>query len=85
MDRRGIEDQQREIVDEAYEIQRVMEKIDALTDLAKGRMARAVQTAEQASGALARGSTGEAAPKAGEAAAMFRELAAHVEGLLAAE
>ena len=85
MNRREIEDQQQEIVDEANAIQRVMSNVDALTELARGRMARAVQTAEQASGALARGSTGEAAPKTGEAAAMFRELAAHVEGLSAAE
>ena len=85
MERRELELLQRAIADEAYDIQRVMEGIDRLTELAQTRMQRAAGKAEQASGALARGATDEAREASREAGAMFGELAEHVEGLLGPE
>jgi len=83
--RREIEDLQQEIVDEAFAVEQVMQRIDALTELARSRMARATEKAEQVSDALMQGDSEQAAKAAGEAEPMFRELAQHVEGLLAEE
>lgn len=79
------EEMQREIVDEAHAVERVLDRVEARSELATSRMDRATEKAEQVSDALARGNSKEAARAAGEAEPMFRELAQHVEGLLAEE
>jgi hypothetical protein len=85
MDRQELERLQDEIVSEAYAVQQVMEALDDLTTLARSRMDGSTKKAEQASDALARGNSDEAAEAANEAGRGFRQLAEHVEGLLAGE
>ena len=85
MNREEVENLQRDIVDEAYDVAGIMEGIDELSELAGTRMDRATKRAEQASSALARGNPEEAAQAAGDAVPMFEELARHVEGLLGRE
>ncbi len=70
---------------DAYEAQRLLEGLKGTTELARSRMRRGTQNAEDASGALARGDMEAAREAAGEAGGRFRELARHVEGLTAAE
>ncbi|NQT15792.1 MAG: hypothetical protein HQ582_23755, partial [Planctomycetes bacterium] len=82
-DHKDMDDLQREIVDEAHAVERVLDRVEARSELATSRMDRATEKAEQVSDALARGNSKEAARAAGEAEPMFRELAQHVEGLLA--
>jgi hypothetical protein len=81
-ERGQLEQAQREIVNEAYDIERIMKGLDELPDLAGTRMEQATKKAEQVSGALARGDSKEAAQAAGEAVDMFRELARQVDGVL---
>jgi hypothetical protein len=76
---------QADIVAEAADIQKVMEKINGLSDLAKSRIADALKTAEAASGSLERGDSKEASKAADKASGMFRELARNVEALAAGE
>jgi hypothetical protein len=76
---------QADIVAEAADIQRVMEKINGMSDLAKARIAEALKTAETGAGALERGESKEASQAAEKATGMFRELARNVEALAAAE
>lgn len=76
---------QKEIVDEAHAVRHVLDRVEARSDLATSRMDQATEKAEQVADALARGNSEEAARAAGEAEPMFRELAQHVEGLLAEE
>jgi len=83
--RQELKRQQQKTVEEAYAIRRSMEDIKALTTLPRERMARAATRAEQVSDALTRGNSMEASRAAEEAESMFRELAEHVEGLLAEE
>lgn len=83
LDRRGLEQRQYEIVLDAHEVQRMMSGLESMTELAQSRMARSTKRAEDVSGALARGDTGEARKAAGEASGMFKELARHVAGLSA--
>ncbi len=83
--RQELEDRQADIVAEATELQRQMEGIDGITNLAKERMKAATETADAASGALVRRDAEEAAEQAGDAAGQFRELARQVAGLLAGE
>ena len=85
MDRGQVEELQREIVDEAYDLTQVMAGIEGLSELARTRMDGATEKAEQASSALARGNTPEATEASRQAGVMFGELAEHVEGLLARE
>ncbi len=85
MDRDELEDLQHEVVGEAHAIQRIMQDLDEVTELARSRMAEATKRAEQAAGALARGNSDEAAKASDEAGRGFRQLAEHVDGLLAGE
>lgn len=83
--RQEIEEQQLDIAMEAVELQKLMQSMDAVTDLARERMDAAAEKTDAASGALTRGNTGEAAEEAQEAAEMLRGLSRHVQGLLAEE
>src|SRR5262249_40190865 len=83
--REEIVQKQADIAAEAADVQRVMDKINGITDLAKGRIDAAVKAAQQGSDALERGDSKEAASVAGKTTAMFRELARQVEALAAAE
>jgi hypothetical protein len=83
--RQELEDRQADIVAEATELQRQMEGIDGITNLARERMKAATEDADAASGALVRRDVEEAAEQAGDAAGQFRELARQVAGLLAGE
>ena len=85
VDRQQLEQRQRDVVLDAYEAQRLLEGLKGTTELARSRMQRGTQNAEDASGALARGDMEAAREAAGEAGGRFRELARHVEGLTAAE
>jgi hypothetical protein len=85
MNRDEIVQKQVDVVAEAADIQKAMEKLNGLSDLAKSRIAEGVKTAERASGSLERGDSKDAAAAADKAAGMFRELARNVEGLAAAE
>ena len=85
MNRDEIVQKQAEVVAEAAEIQKDMEKINGLSELAKSRIAEGLKTAERAAGSLERGDSKDAADAAGKASEMFRELARNVEGLAAAE
>ncbi len=80
-----IEDRQADIVTRAMDLQSVMNGIDEITELAKVRMARAIELADAASGALTRGNSAEATDPAGDAADAFRELSRQVAVLLANE
>jgi hypothetical protein len=83
--REELVQKQADIVAEAADIQKVMEKINGLSDLAKSRIAEALKTAETASGSLDRGESKEASKAAEKASGMFRELARNVEALAAGE
>jgi hypothetical protein len=80
-----LEQRQRDIVLDAYEAERIMQGLEGMTELARSRMRRGTQEAEEASGALARGDRDAAREAAGEAGGEFRELARHVEGLTASD
>jgi len=83
--REEIVQKQADIVVEAADIQRVMEKMSGLSDLAKGRIEAALKTAQAGADALDRGDSKAAAQSAGKATEMFQELARNVEALAAAE
>ncbi len=85
MDGGQLEQIQSEIVHEAYDIERAMQRIDGLSELARTRMDGATKKAEQVSSALSRGNSPEATEASRQASAMFSELAEHVEGLLSRE
>ncbi len=76
---------QADIAAEAGELQRLVEKLKDVSDLAKSRMAESLKTAERAAGSLERGDSKDAGEAAGKASGMFRELARNVEGLGAKE
>ena len=76
-------ERQEQIADKARELEEKLKKLEAASDLAKVRMAKAAETAEKASGALARGNTKEATETAKAGAAMLHELARQVKGELA--
>ena len=57
-------DRRRKIADKAHELDEKLKKLEMASDLAKARMANAAETAEKASGALARGNTNEATENA---------------------
>ncbi len=81
--RQELEQRQYEIVLDAYEIQKLMEGTESMTELAEGRMARSIKEAEAASEAMLRGDTDTARESAGEASRSLKELARHVAGLTA--
>ncbi len=83
IDRRQLEQRQHEIVLDAYELQQMMQNIDKLTELARRRMTRGTQRAEESANALARGDSDTARESAGDARRQFSELARHVAGLSA--
>ena len=80
---RDLKERQRDIVLDAYEAEKLMAALGDMTELARSRMRRGTEDAEQASDALARGDKGTARDAAGKAGGVFRELAQHVEGLTA--
>jgi hypothetical protein len=81
--RREAVERQEKIADRARELEEKLKKLDVASDLAKLRMAKAVETTEKASGALARGNTKEATATAKDGAAMLHELARQVKGEIA--
>jgi hypothetical protein len=83
--REELEQKQRDIALTAYELQKAVEKLQGLSELAKQRLTDATKGAENVENALARGQSEEAAKEAGKTAGMFKELARNVEGLLAEE
>jgi hypothetical protein len=83
--REELAQKQADIAAEAASIQRAMDKINGISDLAKGRIAEGLKTAEQGAAALERGDSKEAEKAAEKASGMFRELAKNVEALAAAE
>ncbi|MEX0585480.1 MAG: DUF4175 family protein, partial [Pirellulales bacterium] len=83
--RNDIESRQIGVVVDAEALNRLMETLEDLTDLARARMQEAIKTADEASAGLTRGDTPLASGLARKAAGQFRELARHVEGLLAGE
>ncbi|HKI17294.1 MAG TPA: DUF4175 family protein, partial [Isosphaeraceae bacterium] len=83
--RREAMERQEQIADKARELEEKLKKLEAASDLAKVRMAKAAEAAEKASGALARGNTKEATETAKGGAAMLHELARQLKGELARE
>ena len=83
--RREATERQVQIADKLRELEEKLKKVEVASDLAKARMANAAETAEKASGALARGNTSEATESAKAAAAKLHELARQVKGELARE
>jgi len=83
--RREAIERQEQIADKARELEEKLKKLEAASDLAKARMAKAAEATEKASGALARGNTKEATETAKGGAAMLHELARQVKGELARE
>ena len=84
-DRRDAIERQEKIADMARDIEERLKKLEAASNLAKARMAKAAETTEKAAGALARGGTKEAKETAKAGAAMLHELARQVKGELAKE
>ena len=80
-----LEDQQLDIAAEAREIERVMARLNGVSDLAKERIAAAAKVAEDSANAVGRGQMEDAKSGAGAAREQFRELADQVRGLLAQE
>lgn len=78
-------EKQADIAAEAAELQKVVDKMKDLSDLAKSRMTESLKTAERAASSLERGDSKDAGEAAGKASGMFRELARNVEGLAAKE
>lgn len=85
VDRRAIAEKQEEITDEVRALEERLKRIEAASDLAKARMARAAEEVEKASGALARGNSKEASEEAKAGAGMLHELARQVKGEIARE
>jgi hypothetical protein len=81
--RRDAVKRQEQVADKARELEEKLKKLEVASDLAKVRMTKAAETAEKASGALARGNTKEATETAKAGAAMLHELARQVKGELA--
>ena len=85
LDRRAVAEKQEEIADEVRDLEEKLKRLEAASDLAKARMARAAEKVEKASGDLARGNTKEAAEDAKAGAGMLHELARQVKGEIARE
>lgn len=84
-DRRAAIEKQEDIAYDARSLEERLRRIEAASDLAKARMARAAERAEKAGGALARGDTDEAADQAKAGAGMLHEVARQVRGEIARE
>ncbi|MCI0361342.1 MAG: hypothetical protein L0211_22900 [Planctomycetaceae bacterium] len=83
--REELEDKQSDVAAEAREIEKVLGRLNGVTDLAKERIAAAAKVAEEGAEAIARGKMDEARGSAGAAREQFRELAKQVKALLAEE
>jgi hypothetical protein len=81
--RREATERQEKIADKLRELEEKLKKLEDASDLAKARMASAAETAEKATGALARGNTSEASETAKTAAGKLHELARQIKGELA--
>jgi hypothetical protein len=85
LDRRAVAEKQQQIADEARDLEEKLKRLEAASDLAKARMARAAEKVEKAKGALDRGNTKEAADDAKAGAGMLHEVARQVKGEIARE
>jgi hypothetical protein len=85
LDRRAVAERQEGIVDEVRDLEEKLKRFEAVSDLAKARMAKAAEKVEKASGALNRGNPREAAEDARAGAGMLHELARQVKGEIARE
>jgi hypothetical protein len=83
--RQELQDRQLDIGLEAREIEKLLGRLEGVTDLAKERMAATAEVAEQAAEALGQGTLEEARGAVGAAREQFRELAEQVDALLAKE
>ncbi|NLS95247.1 MAG: hypothetical protein GXX96_24075 [Planctomycetaceae bacterium] len=82
-DGKELERRQYEIVLDAYQIQKQLEGLEDITELARRRMGGSIEQAERASDAMLRGDNESARDAAGEASRSLKELARHVAGLTA--
>jgi hypothetical protein len=85
LDRRAIVEKQEKIADEIHDLEEKLKRLEAVSELAKARMAKAAEKVEETSGDLARGSAREAMDDAREGAGMLHELARQVKGEIARE
>jgi hypothetical protein len=85
LDRRAVAEKQEQIADDVRDLEEKLKRLEAASDLAKARMAKAAEKVEKASGALARGNSKEAADDAKAGAGMLHELARQVKGEIARE
>ena len=85
IDRRALAEKQAEIADEARDLEERLKRIEAASDLAKARMARAAEAAERSRGALQRGNAEESSREARAGAGMLHELARQVKAEIAPE
>lgn len=83
--RQELEDKQLDIAIEAREIEKVLGRLNGVTDLTKERIAAAAKTAEEAGAALGQGNMKDAENAAKTAGGQFRELKEQVKALLAQE
>ena len=83
--RQELEDKQLDIAVEAREIEKVLNRLNGVTDLTKERIGAAAKTAEEAGAALGQGNTKDAENAAKAAGGQFRELKDQVQALLAQE
>lgn len=83
--RRELEDRQLDIAVEAREIEKVLNRLNGVTDLTKERIAAAAKTAEEAGAALGQGNMKDAEDAAKTAGGQFRELTEQVKALMVQE
>ncbi|HZL90834.1 MAG TPA: hypothetical protein VFB96_20875 [Pirellulaceae bacterium] len=80
-----LEDKQLDIAVEAREIEKILNRLNGVTDLTKERIGAAAKTAEEAGTALGQGNMKDAENAAKTAGGQFRELNEQVKALLAEE
>jgi hypothetical protein len=85
LDRREVAEKQEQIADEIRDLEEKLKRLEAASDLAKARMAKAAERIEKASGDLARGNAREAMEDTKAGAGMLHELARQVKGEIARE
>jgi hypothetical protein len=83
--RQELEDKQLDVAVEAREIEKVLNRLNGVTDLTKERIAAAAKTAEEAGTALGQGNLKDAENAAKSAGGQFQELKDQVKALLAQE
>jgi hypothetical protein len=83
--RQELEDKQLDVAVEAREIEKVLNRLNGVTDLTKERIAAAAKTAEEAGTALGQGNMKDAENAAKSAGGQFQELKDQVKALLAQE